>query len=400
MGYRKKAKPHEKGVPMLACLSNQKLTALPRVDRLVSFVLCALLWIQGVAPNLVLADGDWMADLSEDALRAVLDPKMEVIPIPEDAPEKTPTIEILFYDWDTPQNPLPLEKPPAGMKVMTPEDCPLIVTEDIALKVGEAYVPIQQEGMYVIISIQPPKDVPGLINVIRYSGDVWRLAAHLSRLHIHGYGTNQDPNEKKTEQARRSRIHMTCGDTCKFLMYHFETFGIKARENITTTMSSYNNYDNGHNTLEIFDPVENRWIFYDADIGCLLRFQGRRLNLGEAMLVYRNGLLPEIERIASVPMLQSEGLSSRYFEPVYSDPGQLHRWYSRVLQGPRIKPMKGESPVIVERVRSHSTPSAGDTDLTWRAHMKQIYGDDSFVDTVVQARIAAAKKRLEARSAK
>jgi hypothetical protein len=345
-----------------------------------------------------------MADLSEAALRAILDPKLEVIPIPEDMPEKTPTIEILFYDWDTPQNPLPLEKPPAGMKVMTPEDCPLIVTEDVALKVGEVYVPINQEGMYVIISIHPPKEIPGLINVIRYSGDIWRLAAHLSRLHIHGFGTNQESIEKKTEQARRGRLTMTCGDTCKFVAHHLERFGVKSRENISVSIGSYNSYDDGHNTLEIFDPIEKRWIFYDADLGCFLRFEGRRLNLGEAILVYRNDLRPEIERVANVPMLMSENRLSRLFEPVFNEPGQLHRWYARVMRGPAGPggsiPGRGESPVIVERHQKKNTPASVNPEMNWRAYMKQRYGDDSFVDTVVQARIAAAKKRLEERSAK
>jgi hypothetical protein len=260
-------------------------------------------------------------------------------------------------------------------------DLPLVLHEPVAVRVGDRVYAADMEGLYRFFDL----DGRDMRQTYLYRGDVWLLAANLSQLHVHGWGNQGGLSiPEKEERARKGRLSITCGPTARFVVAQLEKLGLKGRVVDTLTLDDWNDHDCGHTLMELYDPAEQRWLFYDSDIGCRLRHQGRYLDLGEACRLYREGKTAELEFPAGRCMVDSHtdqvmpeerAFYSLLFDATFRTDAGLQAWYRRMLQVPVIG---GVFPSDVEsetaRARAYVEGQYCRVRLSWADWRARFYG--------------------------
>jgi hypothetical protein len=214
---------------------------------------------------------------------------------------------------------------------------PLVLTSTAkTINVGGALYDFAGQGLYRIYD-----DSDQLVRqAFVYDGDVWALAGHLSRVHLHGDRHNEESMAEWDDLVRDGTpISVTCSRISPYTISHLQSVGVQARLVRSVTLDAWNDYDNSHTMLEVHDASENRWILYDVTLGETLRFRGHRLNLLDTTQLYRG------DHQAQLEILNSDSL----YDPLtsYTDPAQnllmlnhdeptTQTWYHRVLQAPII----------------------------------------------------------------
>ena len=212
---------------------------------------------------------------------------------------------------------------------------PLVLTSPATVNVGGTVYNFAGGGLYRIYS---GSTLVG--QTLLYTGDYWGFAEQLSRVHLHASDDDGDSTTQLDSLARGGNmLLLTCGPISAYASSHLQAVGVQTRIVSTLTLDPSNGYDDGHTLMEIRDPVENRWVLYDPEIGTCLRNGGNRLNLLDATTLYRSGSQAEIE------ILNSDSLydpNETYTDPTAAylklnhDEAAMQTSYDRLLQVPII----------------------------------------------------------------
>lgn len=274
----------------------------------------------------------------------------------------------------------PIHNELPGINVVDYRELPLVSTQPQIVTMYDNYYLLNQEGIYRFFNT----DSYELYQTYYFSSNFWYLLGGLSQMHVHGWRDDIYSNKEKTEKARRGRLSTTCGPIANFINYQLNILGLKSRLVHVLTLEEWDNFNNGHTLIEVFDTDEKRWLFYDSDIGCRLKYDGRWLNLGEACCLYRKGLEPEIDfpfgQCQIDPHADGVIPNKHLF---YSLLGEgifkgniktLHRWYKRILQIPIIDglfPSDIESETL--RAVSYANGQYAKHRLSWHEWEKTFY---------------------------
>ena len=233
-------------------------------------------------------------------------------------------------------------KAPEGATVQKLEALPLVVNEAVWAKWNGRTYCLDQEGMYRLIQ---GRSSCRSAQRILYRGDPWRLAGHLSRLHVYGWHHDRASHRELDDLARNgTRLSLSSFAISQFVSAHLETQSVQIRVCGTVTMDEWHDYyrwDNLRYLCEIFDPTEKRWMLFDAEVGCRFYDQGKLLDLGEVCDLYRTGKTPQLDFISwPVVVDMRERYGNRYtfythiMESVFRGEKALHNWYARMFQVP------------------------------------------------------------------
>jgi hypothetical protein len=258
---------------------------------------------------------------------------------------------------------------------------PLILKEPAMVRMGDKAYRVEREGWYRFFDIAH-RDMR---QTHLFRGDVWLLAGSLSRMHVHGWrGQDKLPMAEMVERARTGGLTITCGTTGLFVSVQLREVGIQSRFACTLTFDEWNDYDNGHSLVEIFDPAEKRWICYDSDLGCRLRYAGRWLDLGEACRLCREGKTLEADYPAGRCTIDPHGdnvlpadarFYSLLFESVFKQDAARDAWYRRVFQLPVIeKTFPSDNESDTSRARVYNNGNYAKVQLSWAEWRARFYG--------------------------
>lgn len=212
-----------------------------------------------------------------------------------DAPV-APGIQVKFWAGNTPQV-LERSADAGALPVKTLDDIPSILTIPVAVNLGTVEQPewylLKDEGLYRIY-----KDGTCIQQVIRYSGDILRLAGHLSRIQVHGfvYEWNKRTIPALDETMRTGQtLRIQCGPTCNFAVAKYKELGLQARYMGALPIADFNGWNDGHALVEVFFPTEKRWILIDQEMGVAFKDKGQYLDMLQVIEVYRADRQPELE---------------------------------------------------------------------------------------------------------
>jgi len=286
-----------------------------------------------------------------------------------------PGARALYYRDDSPEELKPVASPPSGMTAQSIADFPLVLVKPTAAKVGDTTFVLERDGLYRFFEL----DSKTTTNVVLDRGELWRLAGHLSRLQVHGWRHDGEDVVRWTNRARRGRLSISCGNICQFVTHHLSERGHRSRVVQTLTLGAHNGYDDGHVLLEVFDPAENRWILFDPDMKCRFLSAGRRLNLGQAVALYRSGGQAELDFLAPPSMdayaeTAAPSKSAQYsllFEATFRDPKARQDWYRRMFQAPVVDgKAAAHRPDDAARLRTFGYAEP----VSWTEWNKVVYG--------------------------
>jgi hypothetical protein len=254
-------------------------------------------------------------------------------------------IRAFHYAGDTPSE-LPPDESEKGT-IHTSAGLPLILTEPAVVESGGLRFHLADEGFYRIGNLNTKETR----HAVLYRGDLWRFLGSLSRLQVHGWRHNHESNAELTERARKGRLSISCGKIVTFIAHHASAQGIRCRPVKAATAEQMNGYDDGHVLMEVFDPKERRWLLYDADAGCRFKANGRYLNLGEAVRLYRSGRQAELEflRKPAIDTYAEAGSPAEFtqysllLESIFRDTASAQAWYARILQVPTVNGVQASS---------------------------------------------------------
>lgn len=276
----------------------------------------------------------------------------------------------------------PLSGPPPAKNIQDFLNLPLVSTDSCVVKMGDMLYQVDKEGLYRFF------DILGydMRQMYVYRDDLWQLAGNLSRMRVHGWRGLDGPTfAEKVDRMRKGQLAITCGPTATFMVEQLRALGLKCRFVCTLTIDEWNDYSNGHSLTEIFDLAEKRWVFYDSDLGCRLRYQGRWLDLGDVCRLYREGQTPEpdfpagrcrIDTSSDRTLPDQRFFYSILFEDIFQRDAALHKWYRRVMQIPVIDgafPSDSEPETL--RARSYANGNYARERLSWNEWRKRFYGN-------------------------
>jgi hypothetical protein len=256
----------------------------------------------------------------------------------EDATLRPGDVRVFYYKDSLSVDLKPLKEKPAGRRTRKFTELPLVLNEPVIVEIHGLYFPVVKEGLYRFGSLATRTTR----TTILHQKKLWRFLGHLSRLHVHGWRHKQESLVQWTQRARKGRLSITCRNISGFVVHHARLQGYRARPVSVVTLDEWNTYDNGHTLSEIYDPQQNRWILFDGDMGCLFKHQGRYLNLGETVRLYKAGKKAKLD-ILSPPAYDTytepdaEDEFAQYsllFENMFRNPDVRQIWYARVFQVP------------------------------------------------------------------
>lgn len=224
---------------------------------------------------------------------------------------------------------------------------PLILKQKAFAIYHENIYCLEEEGLYRFFDVQNKT----IKQVYLYIGDVYLFLGFLSVLYfVHGYRHDDVLNgsDLKNVFLKSSKLSITCGTkavlTCKML----ESLSIRSRLVSTLTLDDWNSWDNGHTGIELYDTSLRSWVFYDADLGCKLKYDNKYVNVGQLCRLYKskNNLYmleaeypwghTQVDNYTDRNIPDKDLFFSLLCESIFLCDKARHEWYKRVMQVPII----------------------------------------------------------------
>ncbi|WP_434685295.1 hypothetical protein [Pseudanabaena minima] len=158
--------------------------------------------------------------------------------------------------------------------------------------------------------------------------------------HIWDYGS-QDINLDKRQIQQvilHRKIILPCSSLAFLCLDLLQMIHIKARVIAVLTMEEWNQLDDGHTLIEIFDPIEG-WFIYDPSFKCIFRAKNQKLSLLQLIDIISNHQQYEIEflTIKNTNVFRNASYDfSFWVEHRSNNEYELRKWYQRIFQIPLI----------------------------------------------------------------
>jgi len=208
------------------------------------------------------------------------------------------------------------------------EDLDLVATGVERVEFEGKVYPLKQEGLYRFVKF--PSGVTNLI-ARRDKDSLLPVLRGLSQLHIHGkkHDALQDAAQKLKTMPW---VIQTCGPTRNLAYTVLRTqAGFWPRSIDTLTGETLSGFDDGHNLLEVYDPVRKKRILADIDMGLLFKKGDTFLDAYELWKIIREKGDFELVRLSRVE-IDPEFSVAVYSRLQAASPGRIKDWYRRVFQ--------------------------------------------------------------------
>lgn len=156
----------------------------------------------------------------------------------------------------------------------------------------------------------------------------YKIIKYLSENHVHGPLDDHISYEIANETIKQRPLEMTCGAFSYYMLRKLTEMDIKCRFILTMTWDDWNDYNNGHSMIEVWE--NNRWVLYDCDLKNIFTKNKIRLN---ALDLCRLSSTPEFDiiKFARGDVVNNRKVTSWYGLLFNSEKG-LRQFYRRCCQ--------------------------------------------------------------------
>ncbi|KFM18800.1 hypothetical protein AAA799P11_01009, partial [Marine Group I thaumarchaeote SCGC AAA799-P11] len=214
--------------------------------------------------------------------------------------------------------------------------------ENLIIKVGNytferQSFELKEEGLYRFSLVGERNE-----QRIVYQENLDALLSGIAWIYSHGNSDNGKSTEEITKKSTKTKIFATCGGISNWIIEILNEKEVKSRVVSTLTLDKWNNYDNGHTMIEVYDEKLKKWVLYDLDNNRFFIHNNTRLSLLEFVDAVKENRY-EFGYLSNDIELDISNFSSKSYdysfvmEPMHSDEELLKKWYERVIQVPLIK---------------------------------------------------------------
>lgn len=244
----------------------------------------------------------------------------------------------MFYSENGIQACAPVD-PDGSLPVLDVTDSPLLWRQPCFARAGKYVFKIAEDGFYRF-HVFPDT----VANHILYTTNTPRFVGSVGELHLHGWRDNDMEPADLLVKAKDRFISITCGFIARVAMELFSQQGIETRAVGAATLERWNTYDCGHALFEYRDPLENRWILADSDMGVVFKAEGNLLDVDMVCRFTRQGKQIEYVRVNNGPRLdfctdhveRQTAFYAMYMASL-SNWDRTVQWFRRIMQIPRIE---------------------------------------------------------------
>jgi hypothetical protein len=217
-----------------------------------------------------------------------------------------------------------------GDKVEDVRGLPLVVTGKKAVGFEGKSYPVEKEGLYRFLKY--PSDVVNLISR-KDDNSMLPVLRGLSLLHVHG-NRDEQIEDAVGKLKRMMSISKTCGPMSN-LAYTVlrKQAGFWPRTVTTVTKESLTGFDDGHQLMEVYYPLQKKWILVDIDMGYLFQEKGKDAYLDalEFWKILQEKRAYELVKLSTKEIDPSFSIAL-YAKIQFGTEAGVKAWYGRIFQ--------------------------------------------------------------------
>lgn len=165
-----------------------------------------------------------------------------------------------------------------------------------------------------------------------YASEASFLIKYIADRHIHSSHYDFLAYENAKKMIERHKLKMTCGAICHFAERYLLEHGIQCRFILTLTLDEWNDYNNGHSMLEVFE--DGKWNLWDIDQKCYFILDDEQVDAQTFCQISDDAF--EIVKFSDEPVIPEEDSETWFGKLISTEEGR--RWfYARSCQIPMIR---------------------------------------------------------------
>lgn len=203
-------------------------------------------------------------------------------------------------------------------------------------KIGDHCYSLEKEGLYRIFSFDGYQR-----QFIVFDNDLFALISAMSWIITHGNLDNKLEFAELESKASCSKLSLTCYHSSLFIKQILDRIKIPARIVAGINIDDRDGFDDGHNMIEVYSIVFNKWVVFDIDTNSYFTLNSIPLSFIEVFdnLSNTDLLIESLSKDikADIAFGIDKKNYSFYMEFIFNN--QL-QWYKKVLQVPLIQENK------------------------------------------------------------
>jgi len=164
------------------------------------------------------------------------------------------------------------------------------------------------------------------------SSEVSSLLKFIAMRHIHAPDDDHLTYEQALEAIKHRKLRMTCSYIAQFAEKLLNAYDIPCRFILTLTLDEWNDYNNGHSMIEVYQ--HDRWELWDIDQKHYFVFEGERVDAKTFCKIHY--MLYELVKFSKSPILPKED-KNNWLDLLTKTDDFRREWYARVCQIPMIR---------------------------------------------------------------
>lgn len=158
------------------------------------------------------------------------------------------------------------------------------------------------------------------------------LLKYIASRHIHAPNDDNLSYEEAKKKIRHHKLRMTCGSISQFTEKFLQEHGVQCRFILTLTLDEWNDYNNGHSMVEVYQ--HDRWELWDIDQKKYFVFEDQRVDAKTFCSIH---YMPyKIVKFSLDPILPKED-ENNWLGMMTATEEKQRTWYARVCQIPMIR---------------------------------------------------------------
>jgi len=164
------------------------------------------------------------------------------------------------------------------------------------------------------------------------ASEVSSFLKYIASRHVHSPEDDYLSYEDAKQAMKHRKLRMTCGSISQFTEKYLQEKGFQCRFILTLTLDEWNDYNNGHSMVEVYQ--HDRWELWDIDQKRYFEFEGIRV---DAKMFCALHYIPyKIKRFSKDPVFSKED-KYHWLNILTCTDEKRRQWYARVCQIPMIR---------------------------------------------------------------
>lgn len=164
------------------------------------------------------------------------------------------------------------------------------------------------------------------------SSEISSWLKYIASRHVHAPDDDFLSYEEAKEAMKHRKLRMLCGPISHFTEKFILEKGFQCRFILTLTLDEWNDYNNGHSMVEVYQ--HDRWELWDIDQKKYFVFEDERVDAKTFCMIH---YMPyEIIKFCVDPILPKED-ENGWLGMMTSTDEKRRKWYARVCQIPMIR---------------------------------------------------------------